>query len=187
MSKRKSTKMPVKLKDPAYLDHGELLYLMHELSRLIGTYFDNAMERHNLTHSQLWALMHISENAGQSQSELARPARPIEEISGFVAQPLFPRDQQLELAGKSARFRWTTNFRCSAYEYRLSAQGSLHFSLNAGLKPWDHAAGVLINQLAGGHASLLDGQDYRPDQNKGYLLLGPDQESWQTLSAVFKR
>lgn len=90
MSKRKSTKMPVKLKDPAHLDHGKLLYLMHELSRLIGTYFDNAMERHNLTHSQWWALMHISENTGQSQSELARPARPIEEMSGFVVQPLSP-------------------------------------------------------------------------------------------------
>lgn len=76
MSKRKSTKMPVKLKDPAHLDHGELLYLMHELSRLVGTYFDNAMERHDLTHSQWWALMHISENEGQSQNDGAAHVLP---------------------------------------------------------------------------------------------------------------
>ncbi len=58
--------------EPSNLAHGELLYMMHELSRLISTYFDNAMEPHNLTHSQWWALMHISENEGQTQSDLAR-------------------------------------------------------------------------------------------------------------------
>lgn len=54
------------------IDHGELLYMMHELSRLISVHFDNAMVEHRLTHAQWWALMHISENEGQSQSELAR-------------------------------------------------------------------------------------------------------------------
>lgn len=115
----------------------------------------------------------------------AAAARAVEDMSGFVAQPLFPKHEQLDLARRSARFQRTTNFRCSAYEYRLIAQGSLHFSLNAGLKPWDHAAGVLIHQLAGGHAGLLGGQDYHPGKTEGYLLLGPDPESWQTLREVF--
>lgn len=51
--------------------HSSILYLIHELSRLISTNFDNAMLRHNLTHGQWWAMMHIIEHPGASQSDLA--------------------------------------------------------------------------------------------------------------------
>lgn len=56
---------------PATLSHGRILYIIHELSRLISTNFDQAMARHNLTHGQWWAIMHIYENQGVSQSDLA--------------------------------------------------------------------------------------------------------------------
>lgn len=48
-----------------------ILYIIHELSRLIATNFDNAMLRHKLTHGQWWAMMHIVEHPGASQSDLA--------------------------------------------------------------------------------------------------------------------
>ncbi len=51
--------------------HGRILYIIHELSRLIATNFDQAMARHKLTHGQWWAIMHIYENPGASQSDLA--------------------------------------------------------------------------------------------------------------------
>lgn len=51
--------------------HGRILYLIHELSRLIATNFDQSMARHKLTHGQWWAIMHIFENPGASQSDLA--------------------------------------------------------------------------------------------------------------------
>lgn len=53
------------------LQHGELFYMMHELSRLISTYFDQAMAEHQLTHAQWWSMMHVSENEGVTQTELA--------------------------------------------------------------------------------------------------------------------
>lgn len=53
------------------LQHGELFYMMHELSRLITTYFDQAMVEHQLTHAQWWGMMHVSENEGLTQTELA--------------------------------------------------------------------------------------------------------------------
>ncbi len=56
---------------PRYIAHEELLYMMHELSRLISVHFDKAMAQHNLTHSQWWALMHIFEREGVTQTELA--------------------------------------------------------------------------------------------------------------------
>lgn len=44
---------------------------MHELSRIISVHFDRVMAQHQLTHSQWWALMHIMEHEGATQSELA--------------------------------------------------------------------------------------------------------------------
>jgi len=56
---------------PRYTDHEELLYMLHELSRIISVHFDRAMAQHHLTHSQWWALMHIFQHEGATQSELA--------------------------------------------------------------------------------------------------------------------
>ncbi|HWA17502.1 MAG TPA: MarR family transcriptional regulator [Devosia sp.] len=56
---------------PEIYAHGRILYIIHELSRLIATNFDKAMARHKLTHAQWWAIMHIFENPGASQSEIA--------------------------------------------------------------------------------------------------------------------
>jgi MarR family transcriptional regulator for hemolysin len=59
------------LQGTAFREHSALLYSMHELSRLISTTFDKAMTEHRLTHAQWWALMHIFEHEGATQTELA--------------------------------------------------------------------------------------------------------------------
>ena len=58
-------------RQPRYLDHEELLYMLHELSRMISVHFDRVMSRHKLTHSQWWALMHIFQHEGATQTEVA--------------------------------------------------------------------------------------------------------------------
>lgn len=64
---------PVEAMDmsPDYLRHGELFYMVHELSRLISIYFDNAMGQYQLTRAQWWGMMHVSEHQGATQTELA--------------------------------------------------------------------------------------------------------------------
>jgi MarR family transcriptional regulator for hemolysin len=52
-------------------DYGRILYNIHELSRLVSTSFDHAMTKYRLTHGQWWAIMHIFENEGVSQTDLA--------------------------------------------------------------------------------------------------------------------
>jgi MarR family transcriptional regulator for hemolysin len=51
---------------------GAILYVIHELSRVIATTFDRYMAPYRLTHSQWWALMHIGRNPGASQTDLAQ-------------------------------------------------------------------------------------------------------------------
>ena len=53
------------------LARSELFTTVHELSRLISVFFDNAIRPQGLTHSQWWAMMHISERPGATQIELA--------------------------------------------------------------------------------------------------------------------
>lgn len=57
--------------DASYRKHSELIYSIHELSRLISTHVDRHMSTVRVTHAQWWALMHIHEQEGLTQSELA--------------------------------------------------------------------------------------------------------------------
>jgi fructose-1,6-bisphosphatase/inositol monophosphatase family enzyme len=96
---------------------------------------------------------------------------------GFLAEPL-----RSEVAAKRKGFvHPTTGWYCAGQEYMALCDGSLQFALYGGLKPWDHAAGVLMHEEAGGHSSLLDGAPYRPTVRDNGLLLAPDQASWQAL------
>jgi fructose-1,6-bisphosphatase/inositol monophosphatase family enzyme len=53
------------------------------------------------------------------------------------------------------------------------------------LYPWDHAAGFLLHQEAGGYGRQFDGTKYFPSEIDGGLLLAPDEASWHALAEVF--
>jgi fructose-1,6-bisphosphatase/inositol monophosphatase family enzyme len=76
-------------------------------------------------------------------------------------------------------------YRCVGAEYADLARSALQFARYGGrLKPWDHAAGVLIHAECGGfHAMIETGEPYRPGPTlKDHtLLLAPDRESWDHL------
>jgi len=72
--------------------------------------------------------------------------------------------------------------RCAGHEYLRLLTGESDFALFTKTKPWDHCAGALLHQEAGGTARLLDGHGYRPrDYNADGLLLAPDAKGWQSL------
>ena len=69
-------------------------------------------------------------------------------------------------------------------EYMDLARGVLDFASYARLKPWDHAAGVLIHQEAGGYSALRStGSPYRPAPFivEETVLLAPDLATWRKL------
>ena len=84
------------------------------------------------------------------------------------------------------RFGSTIELRCAAQAYRMLGMGQCHAGLFLRTLPWDHAAGVLIFQEAGGHAAQLDGTPWRPDDLHGGLLLARDQAAWQEIKAVLR-
>jgi fructose-1,6-bisphosphatase/inositol monophosphatase family enzyme len=72
-------------------------------------------------------------------------------------------------------------------EYMDLARGVLDFASYARLKPWDHAAGVLIHREAGGFSALRsNGSPYRPAPCivEDTLLLAPDEVTWHRLHTL---
>lgn len=117
---------------------------------------------------------------------LAAPPSNTSELFGFVGLYLFEMADRQTIAAELAQFRRTMTLRCSCHEYRQLAQGNSNFCLNGMLNPWDHAAGVLIYQEAGGIARLLDGREYVATMTQGHLLTAQSEELWQKLRRVFE-
>lgn len=74
---------------------------------------------------------------------------------------------------------------CTGLDWMDLARGKLHFAhYGKKLKPWDHAAGVLIHREAGGHSALVEnGAAYRPRAGiqAASLLAAPDRATWDVI------
>jgi len=123
---------------------------------------------------------HVAADGSQTRLSVAAPS-PINEMHGFIPLHMFEPGMRSELASRVLRFLRITTWRCSAWEYRMLATGAMSFCLNESLKPWDHAAGVLIHAEAGGYAATLAGEAYRPTMTEGYLLTAPSEKSWNLV------
>ncbi|OAN73386.1 inositol monophosphatase [Sulfitobacter sp. EhC04] len=107
-------------------------------------------------------------------------------LSGYIPLYLFDHARREKLAKTLGGFGWVNCLRCSAHEYRMLAQGHVDFLLTESLNPWDHAAGVLICQQAGGYVQMLSGDDYDATLRSGHILAAPDKATWQRLAKAFK-
>ncbi|CCQ73793.1 inositol monophosphatase [Magnetospira sp. QH-2] len=88
--------------------------------------------------------------------------------------------------GRSGLPRVVPRMFCAGCEYMALVEGDLEIVQYDRLKPWDHAAGILIHREAGGFDGMTtDGQPYRPGGPlAGQLVVAPDETSWKSLSAV---
>ncbi|MFB9149738.1 inositol monophosphatase family protein [Roseovarius ramblicola] len=107
------------------------------------------------------------------------------DLHGYVHASLMDQPRQEALYPRLAALAQATALRCSCHEYRLLAQGAADFVLSDRLNPWDHAAGVLICQRAGGVARMLDGQDYGTARETGVLLCAGSEATWTALRDHF--
>lgn len=128
---------------------------------------------------------HLARNLGAARPLSVSSGGKIGDLSGYIHMYLMPKDIQARIAETLPDFARTTVLRCSCHEYRTLAQGGMDFCLSGTLTPWDHAAGVLICQQAGGVVKMLDGSDYNASTTEGYILAAPDKDSWSRLRDRF--
>jgi len=113
---------------------------------------------------------------------------PVGQMAGSVSWRYMPAAQQAVVCGNLPRVAAAWDYRCAAHQYRMMAAGQCHFSVYQRLLPWDHAAGWLLHQEAGGWSARLDGSPYRAQHTSGGLVLAPDRESGLALQeTLFSR
>ncbi|MGO6854701.1 inositol monophosphatase [Rhizobium leguminosarum] len=112
--------------------------------------------------------------------KVAEPAS-LNQMVGGMSWGHMDEPDRSRICANMAKIRMTFAFNCSAYEYWMVASGKLHFIGHTKLMPWDHLAGVLAHQEAGGHTAKYDGTPYRPGETVGGIISAPDKESWQLI------
>jgi fructose-1,6-bisphosphatase/inositol monophosphatase family enzyme len=115
-------------------------------------------------------------------------AKGIGDMSGSVGRRLGRLVKARRDSGLSGGPLKTVKYGCTGREYMDLAQGTLDFAQYTRLKPWDHAAGVLIHAEAGGFNRLIESRaSYRPQPRvmEETILLAPDEGSWEALHALF--
>lgn len=105
----------------------------------------------------------------------------LSEMTGLSSWYLMPEPQRSRTVANLAKTAACFNYRCAAYEYRLIADGLVHFTLHYKLMPWDHAAGVLIHAEAGGYSALLDGTPYSALRHEGGIISAPDKATYDLI------
>ena len=108
--------------------------------------------------------------------------RPSGEMRGalnfrFLSSPLKEEMKERAKTGVQDHFR----LGCAGHEYLTLLTGDAHFAMYPKNMPWDHVAGALPHQEAGGFHARFNKRPYYPDQLDGGLLIAPDEASWDEL------
>lgn len=134
-----------------------------------------------------WAIAVRGEGAwiqrpdGRTEALQVASAVPLAEMTGSVSWRFLPEELRPVVTGNLPKVAMAADFRCAAHMYRLTCAGHLHFSFSSSVMPWDHAAGWLIHQEAGGYTAHFDGSPYRPVNRGGGLISAPNEESWRAV------
>ncbi len=110
--------------------------------------------------------------------------KSLSDISGYTQMSMMPQVDKALVADCIPKLNLLSTLRCSAHEYRMLAQGSIDFVLSVRMTPWDHAAGVVLCQQAGGYTAMLDGREYTATE-QGYLLCASSKATWDKVAALF--
>lgn len=113
-------------------------------------------------------------------------AKPVEELIGYAPFGLMPTAQKRAALLASLPYARVTSLRCCLHEYRMLAQGHVDFVLSTPVPhPWDHAAGVIATEGAGGVSRFLDGEAYTTTRRHGVLLSASCEAVWQQVARDF--
>jgi DNA-binding MarR family transcriptional regulator len=138
------------VRDDASLNaQSRLLYVIHEVSRLISTRFDQSMVRHRITHVQWWAMMHIGENEGATQSEFANLMQMGRAPAGKLLERLEQKgwiERRSDAADNRVRRIYLAEGATPVFE-AMTVEARVLFSDLLGNLPGDEVVGLLEGLL----------------------------------------
>lgn len=115
-----------------------------------------------------------SEHAGKPKAALA---------TGFMT----PEQRVKTMAQAEPHYEIVPIPSCCAEQYPLLVSGDHHVTIFERTLAWDHAAGILFLNEAGGKACRWDGNPYRPSNDTTGLLGASSPELWEEARQIFDR
>lgn len=129
----------------------------------------------------------IEEGGADRRRLCLEKPKPLSDMVGFLGGPAAERLRMFVGAGEVWAPSHFNRLGCTGSEYIALATGERDFAQYIRLKPWDHAAGILIHGEAGGYSGLRYGEGpYRPgpEISKATILVAPDAATWRALDAA---
>ena len=105
-------------------------------------------------------------------------------MTGCISWRFMPEPLRSSVVRNMTGLGGVFDYRCAAHEYRALAAGQFDYLVFNRLMPWDHLAGWLLHQEAGGFSAHFDGSPLRPTDTTGGLVCTPDQPSFERLRKV---
>ncbi len=116
---------------------------------------------------------------------VVRQSRSMGSAKGFVALDNYPAADRADILRSLEPVYQVQDIRCSCHEYRLLASGQADFLKSYSLNPWDHAAGLLVLQEAGGWAKVDGVKTYAPTLREGSVIAASCEEVGQAVVALY--
>jgi len=139
---------------------------------------------HNpLTGETLWAEKGAgaavqAPNDSVTLQRIAPPTKPLSEMTVAMHHKAF--------GPHLGKFKRNLRLGSAAHDYWSLVDGRADLLSYRRLRPWDHAAGVLIHAEACGYGRLLTGQPYPPLPDQEGLLCAPSPAVWEEVTALLK-
>ena len=107
-----------------------------------------------------------------SQEPVSKP------VAALATSYMTPHYREKLLKAADGHYQIVDIPRCAAEQYPRLALGTNHISTFERTLPWDHAAGILFLNEAGGKAARWNGDAYRPADSKTGLLGASSPKLW---------
>jgi fructose-1,6-bisphosphatase/inositol monophosphatase family enzyme len=119
-------------------------------------------------------------NGEQITARTSGETPPIAAVSVLFADPV---QREALLTQIAPHYRMVDIPRCAAEQYPRLALGINDLSVFERTLAWDHAAGVLVLNEAGGKAARKDGSPYRVDEDRKGMIAAANPALWDELAA----
>jgi len=115
---------------------------------------------------------------GGEKMQVAAPKAP-QALCGHAGLKYFPPALRPHVKAYKTQVKSLYSLGCAGHEYLRLAAGSADFGIYSRIRQWDHLAGVLAVQEAGGYVAQWDGSPYTPCDAFGGLVVAASRDLWQ--------
>lgn len=144
-------------------------------------------------HDPLTGMMATAEQGagawdGPRRLRVADPVAP-ERMRGQILRRLFTHEGRAAMRAHGLNFHQDRDaLRSAGQEYLRLLSGEWHLTAYGRLRPWDHAAGLLIHAEAGGFSGYLsDRAPYHVGRGEGPVMAAPSAECWDAALRYLRR